>query len=138
MNAPRPRSRSASLLRLIGRLLPAVLLTVAACRQFRRNGPAPEPATIYFVNESLDQADVFIISQSGDARRIGTVMSGRTDTLSVPASILAAGGSLNVYARLLASPRRPETGPVTMLPGEAYLVRLPSDERLLAFLPADE
>lgn len=127
-----------ALLRMLGRLLPALLLTVAACNAFRRGGPAPEPATIYFANESLDQAAVYAVAQSGDYRRIGTVMPGHTDTLTVPASMLATGGSINIYARLLASSRRPETGPVTMFPGEVYLVRLPSDERLLSFLPAGE
>jgi len=127
-----------SLLRKLGRLLPALLLTAAACNAFRRGGSAPEPATIYFANESLDQADVYAVAQSGDYRRIGTVMAGRTDTLTVPSSMLASGGSLNIYVRLLASSRRPQTGPVTMFGGEAYLVRLPSDERLLSFLPAGE
>lgn len=136
MKAPAPRT--AALRRLVGLLLPAFLLTVAACNAFRRGGPAPEPATVYFVNESLDQADVFAVTQSGDYRRIGTVMAGRTDTLTVPASMLVSGGAINIYARLLASPRRPETGPVTIFPGEVYLVRLPSDERLLSFLPAGE
>lgn len=131
-------SRLASLLRVVGRLLPALLLTVAACNAFRRGGPAPEPATIYFTNESLDQASVYAVAQSGDYRRIGTVMAGRTDTLTVPASMLVSASALNIYVRLLASSRRPETGPVTILPGEAYLVRLPSDERLLSFLPAGE
>ena len=134
MNVP----HRASLRRILGRLLPALLLTVAACNAFRHGGPAPEPATIFFVNESLEQADVYAVAQSGDRRRIGTVMAGRTDTLSVPASMLSSGGAINIYVRLLASSRRPETGPVTIIPGEAYLVRLPSDERLLSFLPAGE
>jgi hypothetical protein len=135
MNAPTSLFRMRCRLR---RLLPALVLVAAACTAFRRGGTPPEPALIYFANESLDQADVYAVAQSGDYRRIGTVMSGRVDTLTVPASMLASGGSINIYVRLLASSRRPETGPVTIIGGEAYLVRLPSDERLLSFLPAIE
>ncbi len=123
--------------RTLRRLVPALLLVVGACAPLRR-GSGPEPATIYFINESLDQADVYVVVGSGEARRIGTVMSGRTDTLTIPPSLMASGGSMTIVARLLARSLRPSTGPITVLAGEAYEVRLPADEKLLSFLPAND
>ena len=115
--------------------LAAILAATAACGQLRR-GPSTPPAVIYFTNESLDQASVFLVAPGLDFRRIGTVMPGRTDTLTVPADMANRGGPLNLVARLLARSEIPQTGPITLRPGEAYQVRLPPDARLLSFLPA--
>ena len=69
-------------------------------------------------------------------RRIGTVIPGRTETLNIP-SDMAIRGSLNIVARLLARNEVPQTGPVTIRPGERYQVRLTTDARSLSFLPAE-
>ena len=119
------------------RLLPAVFVvgSVAACGPLRR-GPAQPPATIIFTNESLDQAAVYVVAPGRDFRRIGTVFAGRTDTLRVPADLALRAGTLNIVARLLARPMLAQTGPVALRPGGQYRVRLPTDARLLSFLPA--
>ncbi len=119
------------------RAAPAAMLAVAAtaCGPVRR-GPAPQPAVIYFTNESLDQATVYIVAPGLDFRRIGVVFPGRTDSLLVPADLAIRGGALNIVARLLARSDIPQTGPVSIRPGERYQVRLPPDARLLSFLPA--
>jgi hypothetical protein len=113
-----------------------VIAAVAACSSARRGGPAQEPAYLVFSNNSLTQADVFIVSPGFGSRRVGTVMSGQTDTLRVPADIATRGGTVNIVARLLARNQVPQTGPVSIFPGEMYDVRLPTDGRLLSFLPA--
>ena len=122
------------------RLTPAVLaiLTVApaGCAAFRRSTPQP-PAALVFSNESLQQVTVYAVA-AGYARRIGTVMPGRTDTLMVPAHVANRSGMLNIVARLLAGAGTVQTGPVSLHPGERYRVRLPLDGRLLSFLPAPE
>ena len=115
--------------------LAAILAAAAACGPMRR-GPSTPPAVIYFTNESLDQASVFLVAPGLDFRRIGTVMPGRTDTLTVPSDMANRGGLLNLVARLLARSELPQTGPISLRPGEAYQVRLPPDARLLSFLPA--
>ena len=94
-----------------------------------------EQAVVIFTNESLAQADVFAVAPSVSARRIGTVMSGRTETLTVPAEI-ATRGTLQLVARLLASPRAPGSGTIAIRPGDRLAVRLPLDERTLVVLPA--
>jgi hypothetical protein len=45
-------------------------------------------------------------------------------------------GTLNFVARLLARSDLPQTGPVSIRPGEHYEVRLQANAMLLTFLPA--
>jgi hypothetical protein len=117
------------------RLAPAILVAVAiACGPLRRD--SRPPAVLAFTNDSFAQADVFIVAQGLGARRIGTVMAGRTDTLVVPSGITDRGGGLNVVARLLGRSYVPQTGLVSILPGERYDVKLSTDGRILSFLPA--
>jgi hypothetical protein len=92
-------------------------------------------AFIVFNNESLAQADVYAIANGISARRIGTVMAGRTENLVVPPEITMRG-SFRLVARLLASSNVPGSGTVGISPGERLSVRLPLDERTLVVLPA--
>jgi hypothetical protein len=107
----------------------------AACAPFHR-GASDQPATLlYFTNESLDQADVFAVLPGNPPIRIGTVMAGQTDTLTVPRDLAARGQNVNVVARLLARSTRPSSGPLPIHPGDRLTVRLPVDEKLLVVLP---
>ena len=121
----------------LGCLAPAALIAVAtACGPVRRGSPVPPaPALLFFTNEGLYPADVFVTGPGVSARRVGTVMAGQTDTLVVPADLATRGGTLNVVARLLGRSAI-QSGPVSIRPGEHYDVRLPLDARLLGFLPA--
>jgi hypothetical protein len=112
----------------------SLILAAAACGPMRRGAGEP-PAVIIFANQSLEQATVYVVAPSREFRRIGTVFAGRTDTLSVPADLTRVG-SLNIVARLLARPELPQTGPISMYPGERYRITLPLDVKLLSFLPA--
>lgn len=112
----------------------AVTTVSAACGPFHR-GAGPEPAVLYFSNESLDQADVYAVTSAGQAVRIGTVFAGRTDTLVVPPDVAARGENVNVVARLLANPARPSTGPIPIRPGDKVQIRLPIDLKLLVVQP---
>ena len=96
----------------------------------------PEPTTIEFKNESLAQADVFVVLSSSERRKLGTVFAGRTETLTIP-SELARRGSVNIVARLLARSRAPSTGSLALSPGARLSVRLPMDEKALFVLPAN-
>ena len=116
--------------------LAAAVAGAAACGPFRHN-PAQAPALLYFTNESLDQADVYAITSSGQPIRIGTVMAGRTDTLTVPADIAGRGDNVNVIARLLARNVVPSSGPIPIHPGDRLVVRLPVDQKMLVVLPGD-
>jgi hypothetical protein len=70
--------------------------------------------------------------------RIGTVMAGRTDTLTVPREVASRGENVNVFARLLARSARPSSGPLPIHPGDRLTVRLPVDEKMLVVLPGDQ
>jgi len=112
------------------------LVVAAACSPFRHRGGDSEPAVLYFTNESLDQADVFVVASGGQTLRIGTVFAGRTDTLVVPRDIAARGDNVNFVARLLARSITPQSGPIAIHPGDQLVVRLPIDQKLLVVLPA--
>ena len=80
----------------------SLLVVVGACGLMKRGtGQQLPPAVLYFTNETLDQADVYAITSGTQSTRIGTVMSGRTDTLRVPNSILGRG-DINVVVHLVA------------------------------------
>src|SRR5215218_9529964 len=111
----------------------ALTLVGTACASGGRGSGQPL-ATLVFSNESLDQATVYVVAPGADFRRIGTVIPGRTETLTVPAEFTNRG-TLNIVARLLARSDVPQTGPVTLRPGERYEVRLQGDGRVLSFLP---
>jgi len=115
-------------------LVTSILVSVA-CGSLGRGSPQP-PASLIFTNESLDQAAVYVIASGVEFRRIGTVIPGRTDTLTIPSDVVARAGTLNIVARLLARNEVPQTGPVTIRPGDLYQVRLTADARALSFLPA--
>jgi hypothetical protein len=105
---------------------------LVACGPFHR-GPS-DSAHVVFVNESLDQADVYAATSGGDPVRIGTVMGTRTETLTLPPQF-ASGVAFVVTARLLAHAGALGSGQLTLRPGESVQIRLPSDERTLVVLP---
>lgn len=111
------------------------LTTAAGCGRFMHSGSDDE-AQIVFVNQSLDQADVYVVGDAGESQRIGTVFAGRTETLTIPRSVVARGGTVNIVARLLARSMAPRTGPLTISGGQQLQVTLPPDERTLTILPA--
>lgn len=116
-------------------MVPALLLAIASACTPLKKGTAPEPALIVFHNDGIDQAAVYIAVSGVEFRRIGTVMPGRVDTLTVPRD-LTNRGNVNIVARILARASAPQTGPVSIMAGEVYEVRLPSDQKFLSFLPA--
>jgi hypothetical protein len=110
------------------------LAATGACGPLRHRATPQEQAIVSFTNESLDQADVYAVT-AVQAIRIGTVMAGRTENLIVPADIAFRGDNVNVVARLLAQRNRPQSGPITLRPGERLEIRLPMDQRALLVLP---
>ena len=114
----------------------ATIAGAAACGPFRHQA-AQAPALLYFTNESLDQADVFCVASNGQPIRIGTVMAGRTDTLTVPTDLAARGDNVNVVARLLARNVAPSSGPIPIHAGDRLQIRLPVDQKMLVVLPGD-
>jgi hypothetical protein len=114
--------------------LAALFALGAACGPFHM-GSDPH-ATLIFSNESMDQADVYATGSDGLPIRIGTVFAGRTDTLTVPSTVIGQGGNVNISAHLLARSAVPRSGPITVRAGDQFAVRLPSDETMLVVLPA--
>jgi hypothetical protein len=109
--------------------LTATLIS-AACGPFQR-GPTGDESVVIFRNESTEQAAVYIETGSGDAQRIGTVLAYRTDTLVVPRTFTSGGSNVNIRARLLAGSREPQTGAISIRPGDVYEVRLVNGSSVL-------
>ena len=119
-------------------LLAALLALPAACSRNRTEDidPTEGPATIIFSNESLNQADLFAVMPGIQARKLGTVMAGRTEELIVPADIVRRSSNLNFVARLLSRSNTPGSGPVPLRAGDRLQVRLPMDAKTLFVAPA--
>src|SRR5690348_16505232 len=88
------------------------IVVAAACGPMRTNSTSLSSgsAVVYFTNESLDQADVYAVSSSSMRTRIGTVMAGRTEALTIP-DVVIGSGDIVVAAHLLARPGYIDTGP---------------------------
>jgi len=113
----------------------ALTITAAACGPFHHGGPALPDAVVIFNNQSMDQADVYAVGTGGQPVRIGTVFSGRSEMLKVPAGSTGGGNSVDIIARIFASSRAPRSGPIALSPGDTVLVTLPVDEKMLTVLP---
>jgi hypothetical protein len=116
-------------------LLVMLAAAAAACGHFGMGGSSGANALIVFHNESLDQANVYIIAPGADWVRIGTVFGGRTDTLVVRNSLIATGSGVNVVARILASSALPQSGNIPLQPGGVFDLRLSPDHRTLSATP---
>jgi hypothetical protein len=110
-------------------------LASAACASAGHRSGQPA-ASLIFRNESPTTATVYVVAPGVERRRIGTVIPGQTETLTVPAHLAARGASLNISRDSLAQGERPQTGPILIHPGDRYEVRLTSDLIFLSFLPA--
>ena len=116
----------------------AQLIAVACAPMHADPSPLPRSAVVYFVNGSLDQAAVYVISSGKMRTRIGTVMAGQTQALSIPDVIMGAG-DVTVVARLLAHPGYISSGPLNLSAGDQYSVRLVTDvDPSLSILPASK
>ena len=130
-------------MRTARRRLPLVAVALAAAASACACRPAPRsaevrpntPAVVVFTNQSLYEAAVYAIGDGGLAVRIGTVSSGRTDTLALRSAV-SGSGSVTIVARLLARRGTPSTGALTLWPGDRIAVTLPATANILSVLPA--
>jgi hypothetical protein len=119
-------------------VLGTVIVASSACGRLHHNEDEEEPAMqaqVVFVNESLDQADVFAGGLGGESIRIGTVQAGRTETLNVPSQFVSRE-SVTIAVRRLAHSAVLRTGPITINAGDRIEVRLPVNGMSLSVLPA--
>jgi hypothetical protein len=114
-------------------LLLSVTVVAGACSHRPETAPRADTAWIIFSNESLEQADLFAVAPGIGSRKLGTVFSGRTDTLKVSGALAMTGG-LSLVARTLTGSTA-GSGSVALHAGEALRVRLPLDRKQLVVLP---
>jgi hypothetical protein len=113
----------------------SLLAATIACGNVQPGETEPAlPAQIVFINESLEQADVYAATPGGETVRIGTVMAGRRATLTVPPQFVARG-SVTIAVRLNARSLLLSSGPVAISAGERVQIRLPLSANTLSVLP---
>ena len=105
-----------------------------ACGRATQAGVGSGPPFLTFTNESADQTTVYAIRPGGDARRLAAIMPGRTDTLSLPATI-ATEGQVTIIAVPPFGNQIASTGPITLGPGLRLAIRLPPAANILSVLP---
>ena len=110
------------------KLFLAITILSTACGPFHR-GSSGE-STVIFNNQTTDQADIYASTSGADPIRIGTVFSGQTSRMTVPATIVGSAGLVTITARLLAGPRV-STGPFSFGSNQTAELRLPSDMKLI-------
>lgn len=118
---------------------PIVILALAALAGCARvvPGAGDDRARLVFMNESLEQAAVYVSVGGAEPQRIGTVLPGTTDTLAL-SNAYVGRGNVVISARLLARRATPTSGAVPIHRGDVLHVRLPSDGRTLVVLPGTE
>jgi hypothetical protein len=120
----------------VSMLAVSLLAVMSACGRFRHGDDEPAmQAQVVFVNESLDQADVFAAAPGGESVRMGTVQAGRTETLNVPSQFVSRA-SVTIVVRLLSRSGALRTGPIAINAGDRVEVRLPVNGNVLSVLPA--
>jgi len=113
----------------------SLAIAASACGSVR-GGQDTGQAYLYFSNESIEQADVYVVAPGSQAVRVGTVFAGRSETLRVPSSVVSRGGQVHIVARFLARSTTAQSGPIPLQRGDRLEIRLPIDQKLLVVLPA--
>ena len=113
--------------------LAAPLAGVACSRAFQ--GGEEGPPVVIFSNESIDMITLYAIRPGGEARRLASVMPGRTDTLSLPSGF-ASAGTVTIVATSLAGAQAASSGPVSVGRGVRLAMRLNAAGNMISVLPA--
>ena len=112
--------------RIVAYTLAGALLVPGACRTTPRGEPSTIGATLVFVNESLERAQVFAVARAVSQEDLGIVMQGERQTFLIPARILRQGGqSVTIVVRTPSRSRSLSAGPVVLSGGEVVQVTLP-------------
>lgn len=112
----------------------AALSGVVACsRAVRAAGDAGAPL-LTFTNESLDMTTVYAMRAGGIATRLASVMPGRTDTLSIPETMVSADQITIVAGSITGTPAA-SSGPLSLGPGIRLAITLLPSQSVLRVIP---
>ena len=94
-------------------ILCAAMLT-ACVRNRPSDSEITSPASVQFVNESLESASVFAVAAGGvDEEHLGVAMPGERREFTIPADVLRRGsGTIRIVAFIPALGRRRNSGPI--------------------------
>lgn len=108
---------------------------LGACATAGSGPQGGDRTRIVFTNEADESAMLFAVLASGAEVRMGTIEAGVTDTLRVPA-VLIAREHVEFVARLRLRGVIQNSGPVAVSNGQWLAMRLQYDGRMLVVLPA--
>ena len=111
--------------KLLRAVATSAVLLAAACAPKSGSGPLPraEPVTVEVSNQNRRDVRVFVI-RSGTQVRLGTVVSGRTATLTYRGLQPGAGETLRFGAEVIGSSDSFASEGVRVAPGERVVLRL--------------
>ncbi len=90
---------------MLGHRLAIVLMFALALPACARHAPqsaadSSEASTVLrVINQSLYDMDIYMVRQSGDRVRLGSVMSSRTEDLTIPPGLIFGVSSVRFIAR---------------------------------------
>jgi hypothetical protein len=131
---PASRAEDIHMRTALARFSLVISLAAVACSRAVQAGDNGSPL-LTFTNESLDQTTVYAMRPGGDAVRLASVMPGRTDTLSLPGTLVSAG-QVTVVAVPMVGTAVASSGPIPLGPGARYALRLPATANVIWVLPA--
>jgi hypothetical protein len=111
-------------------LVLGLLLVAGACGPAVRRGPDPDAATVIFINDTGEQANVFAVVPGSQPVKLGTIYALRTETFKVPGTVTGRPNGLFIVADLLARRGSRATDPISLPPGASIQVRLNANLQL--------
>lgn len=113
----------------------AAAMASTACGRIVPGAGGNERPVVIFTNGSVDMVTVYAIRPGGEARRLASVMPGRTETITLTSDI-ASASTVTIVTASLAGSQAASSGPVSIGPGVRLEVRLNAAGNLLSVLPA--
>jgi hypothetical protein len=101
-----------------------LLLVAASCGPAVRRGPDPDAATVIFINDTGEQANVFAVVPGSQPVKLGTIYALRTETFKVPGTVTGRPNGVHIVADMLARRGSRATDPISLPPGSSVQVRL--------------
>lgn len=116
----------------MSRLIPALIVATtvsltAACAgaSHVRDNEAPEPTVLKVENQGFPDMNIFVITESSSAVRLGTVTGTSNAYFTLPGYLIRGIRELRFQARPIATTRGPLSQSITVTPGDTVVLVIP-------------
>lgn len=76
-------------------------------------------------NQAFLDMNIFVLSESGNRRRLGTVTGNSNQTFVIPPDIIGPANSVRFLAEPIGSNRAPVSNSLSVLPGQTITLTIP-------------